>query len=536
VIVHKSMRMRDITGFHIRNLSKLLVMQNGLALPIVLACLALGALVIAPFLAHAGTNLISSQNYGQMINEMYSADAGIEHAIWSLTDNNLANLIPDQGDSTSYILTRQVNSLAPNITVTHTLAGGGDPVGTITHSVSDTLQFDSTSAYEPSIISASGSYYVIAYRGPDNEGNLATVSIGTDGSISNLVIDSYIFDSSACYEPDIILISSGIFAVAYRGSHNIGYLKTVQISGNGLITKKVIDSMQFDRDQGLSPRIIRVSGNYYIIAYIGQTNKGYIATAYIASNGAMNDSAIDSYRFINSNISKPYIINVSGNYYAIAYTDHGNPGSLCTVAISTSGIITKSIKDTYTFDTTAGFEPEIIRVAGTNYAIAYRGPGNKGYIKTVIISNSGTITHSVTDEYIFDSTAGYEPDIIPIVNTSFAIAYRGSTYKGYLSTVTISNMGIITDSLTDLFMFEASAGYTPNIIPAGGKTFAVAYRGPGNKGYLKTIQIANDPDDTGDVPDTYLITSGAGGHTTTAKVQINNGSVVVLEWQNSRSR
>jgi hypothetical protein len=92
--------------------------ENGQALPIVLAALALGIMVVAPFLSHASTNLISAQNYRQMLYEQYSADAGIEQAIWRLTQDDLAAQIPEVDDRTSYTLTAAVNNLYPVITVT----------------------------------------------------------------------------------------------------------------------------------------------------------------------------------------------------------------------------------------------------------------------------------------------------------------------------------------------------------------------------------------------------------------------------------
>jgi len=58
--------------------------QKGQALPLALGALAIGMLVIAPFLGHAGSSLIGSRIYGQAMSEQYSADAGVEYAIWHL--------------------------------------------------------------------------------------------------------------------------------------------------------------------------------------------------------------------------------------------------------------------------------------------------------------------------------------------------------------------------------------------------------------------------------------------------------------------
>ncbi len=58
--------------------------QKGQALPLALVALVIGMLTIAPFLSHAGSSLIGSRIYQQSISEQYSADAGVEYAIWHL--------------------------------------------------------------------------------------------------------------------------------------------------------------------------------------------------------------------------------------------------------------------------------------------------------------------------------------------------------------------------------------------------------------------------------------------------------------------
>jgi len=58
--------------------------EKGQALVIVLALVAFGGLVITPFLGHAGSSLIGSRLYGEALSEQYSADAGVEYAIWNL--------------------------------------------------------------------------------------------------------------------------------------------------------------------------------------------------------------------------------------------------------------------------------------------------------------------------------------------------------------------------------------------------------------------------------------------------------------------
>ena len=61
--------------------------EKGQALPLALLALAAGALMVTPFLGHTSTTLIGTRVYGQAIIEQYSADAGIEWALWRLEGN-----------------------------------------------------------------------------------------------------------------------------------------------------------------------------------------------------------------------------------------------------------------------------------------------------------------------------------------------------------------------------------------------------------------------------------------------------------------
>lgn len=71
----------------IRLLKRLISSQRGQALPIVLALLVLGGLTIAPSLNYMATTLNHGRIIDKGINGIYAADAGVENALWFLTDN-----------------------------------------------------------------------------------------------------------------------------------------------------------------------------------------------------------------------------------------------------------------------------------------------------------------------------------------------------------------------------------------------------------------------------------------------------------------
>ena len=66
--------------------------EKGLALPLVMIAVMLGALLIPAFAGYADSSIIGSRTYGASLRSQYAADSGVEHAIWRLTDSNLISL------------------------------------------------------------------------------------------------------------------------------------------------------------------------------------------------------------------------------------------------------------------------------------------------------------------------------------------------------------------------------------------------------------------------------------------------------------
>ncbi len=91
--------------------------EKGQALILVMVVIALGSLVIPPFLMHADTSIIASRNYESSLYSQYACDSGAEHAIWRLTDGGLASTIDSPGDTITYTLPQTVNNFTTNVTV-----------------------------------------------------------------------------------------------------------------------------------------------------------------------------------------------------------------------------------------------------------------------------------------------------------------------------------------------------------------------------------------------------------------------------------
>lgn len=355
----------------------------------------------------------------------------------------------------------------------------------------DTYEFVDNAIYDkPSIVHVYGNIFAIAYRTTGYDGFLKTVEIDNDGNIINSIIDTFEFDTNYGVTPEIIHVYGNIYAIVYNGESTNGVLKTIEINQEGYITDTEIDSFNFESSFGQSPNIKNIYDNVYAIVYYTGVHHGSLKTVEIFNNGSIRDSVLDTFQF-NTSIGYmfPKIIHIINNIYGIAHRGDNDYGIIETVEILKNGSISDAALDTLEFETSKCFEPSIVQVSSKIFAIAYRGPDNDGFLKTVEIKNNGSISNNVIDTYEFDSSNGYEPNIINICGNIYAIIYRGSGDDGIIKLIVIEDNGSITKKEINTYIFDSIDGHNPNIIHVNSNIFAVVYRGSLYHGYLKTVEF-----------------------------------------------
>jgi len=124
-----------------------------------------------------------------------------------------------------------------------------------------------------------------------------------------------------------------------------------------------------------------------------------LRTFSVDSDGNVVVWNIDEFEFDTNSASLPQIINISGDIYAITYSDANSDGILITVNIDSSGAISGSTIDSLEFDTTQGKYPKIINVSGDIYAITYEGPNDDIYVSSFQIESDGSINTTIVDTY-----------------------------------------------------------------------------------------------------------------------------------------
>ena len=370
----------------------------------------------------------------------------------------------------------------------------------------DSYEFNTQFSKYLKIIPVKNTIYAIAYSGVNhntNHGYLNTVEILDDGTIIKNVISSYTFDNSNSANrknPDIICIKDNVFALIYTGPNDDGILKTIKISDSGIINSNYIDIHEIGVFDFELPDIINIDNNVYAMAYKGIDGDGFVKTFEVQNDGDIAENVIDCIRFHKGEILDPKLVHVNGNLYAVAYSNQTPDsvwhGIIKTITINDDGSFDGE-KFEFEFDGNRGIRPDIININGNIFAFVYRGVGDDGFINTVNIANDGTITTINSNPVEFEGSYCVTPDIYHIDAQIYAVAYRGPSNHGYIKTLTIENDGTIDISAMQSKKFDNSYCCYPEIIKVSGNIYAITYTGPSTDGWVKTVKI----DVNGDILD-----------------------------------
>lgn len=346
------------------------------------------------------------------------------------------------------------------------------------------MSYGITCGYMPNIMHIYDNIYAVAYSNQGYEGFVKTVNISNDGMmIENIYNDNISFDSTS-YWPKISHVSDNVYIVAYSNSDNnptYVKLKTLNIANNGT-TGPLLGSFTCGFKNIYDHEIIKISDNHIALVYRSNYNGGpsWIKTFNITNNG-LTISDYKTFKFDDNGCYEPDVIHISGNIYGICYAAFNNrSGVLKTVEITPEGVVNQ-VNDAFYFDTiNATYNPDIKLVYNNIYAIVYRDSNSKGHLITVEITEDGTITKKLNDTLIFENDYCYLPKIIHMVDDFFVVAYEGKQQDGYVAVVKIEQNGLIDDTIFSKFKFNDGFknlhGMEPDIIRVSDYVYAIAFR------------------------------------------------------------
>lgn len=244
------------------------------------------------------------------------------------------------------------------------------------------LEFDTTECVNPEICEVTTNVFVVAYTDTNDDGKIVTIGISDVGLITSPVLDEWVFQAGTIKPIDVLKVGANVFAFFFGDVLDDGWVKTIGISDGGGITKSIIDFLNYETASAVGVHAAHFTGNIYAAAYQGTTNPGWVSTIAIEPNGQIAASRKDQLNFSLLYGLQPTILRSSLNVLAIAYMKSANAGNIYTFWCLYDGDITTAPVDTLEYDNVAAGRPFIFHVTGNIFAVAYTGASSYITLKT----------------------------------------------------------------------------------------------------------------------------------------------------------
>lgn len=263
-----------------------------------------------------------------------------------------------------------------------------------------------------------------------------------------------------------------------------------------------LSNYTFDNTYCSYPSSISIGSNVVVVAYIANNNT-IIRSLAIDGDGVVTHSIDSRVLAAPKGRYSTDIVHIYGDVYAFVFTNDGFDGLIATVHISDAGIISNIIQ-TFTYNSTRGTFPSVVHIHDDVYGISYMGSGDDGYLTTVRITNTGVISSIQTRH--FGTTNMNHPSIAHVHDDVYSIVYSNPSFdRGVIRSIHIANNGTIGADIGTPYSFIIEHCFYPIIRHVHGNVYAVAYTKYYSKYCVaKTIKINDDGSYGGDV-DTYNI-------------------------------
>ena len=233
---------------------------------------------------------------------------------------------------------------------------------------------------------------------------------------------------------------------------------------------------------------MKVDADTYVASYQGQGQDGFISTFTVSADGT-SITEVTQLEHDTDHLYQSSLVQVDSDTYLCAYGNNSG-GQISTFTVSADGsTLTKAQTLLHGDGPKKGYW-SLVQVDSDTYALAYRGTDNDGYITTFTISADGsTITEVATLEH--DSDNAEFNSLVQVDSDTYALAYEGDGDDGYIATFTIPTDG---SSITEVASFEhdLEKGDTHSMVQVDADTYLLTYEGPGSDGYMKTFTIQSD--------------------------------------------
>ena len=385
-----------------------------------------------------------------------------------------------QVDSDTYVLAYSGEGADGWIT-TFTIPADGSAITEVA-----TLEHDTANGQYNSLVQVDSDTYALAYAGDGQDGFISTFTISADGSTITEVA-TLEHDTARGIHNSLIQVDSDTYALAYADFFQDGWITTFTISADGSTITEVT-TLEHDTTLGIYNSLVQVDSDTYALAYAGASN-GFISTFTIPADGSTVTLVINAIARSSRFVSHNSLVQVDSDTYALAYAGPGDFGFITTFTIPIDGSTITEVA-TLEHDTAKGQYNSLVQVDSDTYALAYTGFGDDGFISTFTISADGsTITEVAILKH--DASVGIHSSLVQVDSDTYAVAFQGAGNDGWITTFTIPADGSTITEVATLDHDTAGAIYN-SLVQVDSDTYALAYSGSGSDGFISTFTIPID--------------------------------------------
>ena len=314
----------------------------------------------------------------------------------------------------------------------------------------------------------------------------------TDGSSVSEVANLEHHTADVDYN-SIIKISGNTYALAYTDADGDGWIQTFTISSDGATITEVA-SYEHNTADGTHHSWAQVDDDTFVLAYASSANMGKISTHNISADGATIDGNLVKYEHETVAATYNSLVKVDDDTFALAYTGGGDDGFIQTFTIPANGTTITKVAN-LEHNTSDATHNSLVKVDHDTFALAYSGIGDDGFIKTFTINSDGTsgavIGSKLTEvtELEHNTSDGTHNSLVKVDDDTVALAYASTSDVGNIATFTITSDGATITEVYDV-EHDSSQAKSNSLIKMDDETFALAYMGEDDDGFIQTFTIS----------------------------------------------
>ena len=343
-----------------------------------------------------------------------------------------------------------------------------------------------------SIIKISGNTYALAYTDADGDGWIQTFTISSDGATITEVA-SYEHNTADGTHHSWAQVDDDTFVLAYASSANMGKISTHNISADGATIDGNLVKYEHETVAATYNSLVKVDDDTFALAYTGGGDDGFIQTFTIPANGT-TITKVANLEHNTSDATHNSLVKVDHDTFALAYASTSNMGKIATFTITSDGATITELVD-LEHDTNQATYNSLVKVTQETFALAYAGNGDDGFIKTFTINSDGTsgavIGSKLTEvtELEHNTSDGTHNSLVKVDDDTVALAYASTSDVGNIATFTITSDGATITEVYDV-EHDSSQAKSNSLIKMDDETFALAYMGEDDDGFIQTFTIS----------------------------------------------